>query len=313
MRFFEKKGLPVRISAETLEAQGVDRLPTIHEGPNVRAMEAKGFITERGSYNRWVQKINRSFLLIKEHLGSLLQWVRKLRERTPKEESLIDLLDDYTSGRNLGTYSQKAKAENLKRLTVAVDYLRQHALVTPADLEAHIRSVQAEYDATKAQKAKIKKQVDALNADLKTIRRWEAVRPIGEQYEKKTIGKNKFYSAHEKEIKTYFFIKKKKQDLINGKAEASIAKQLQALKTEQKALEAALDPIDRKLQFLKAVQHSIDVALGKAENTTPVEIDGKTVFVENTGSVLEKLERAKQEIKNKQPARQNDKPQPEQE
>lgn len=310
---FEKKGLPVRISADTLEAQGVDRLPTIHEGPSVRAMEAKGLVTERGNYNRWVRMVNGKMEMLKSHLARLVQWAKDLRKRQPKEKDLIALLDDYRKGRDYGAYSQKAKATNLKHFTLAVNYLQQNALRTPAELEAHVASVQSEYDATAAQRAKIKKEVDALNADLKTIRRWEAVRPIGAQYEKKKKGKDKFYREHEKEIKTYFFIKKKKQDLIDGKAEAAIMKQVQALKAEQKALEAALDPIDRKLQFLKAVQHSIDVALGKADNVTPVVIGGETVFVESSGSVLDKLGQKQQEIKNKPPAQRNEKPQPAQE
>ena len=312
-QLFEKKGLPVRISADTLEAQGVDRLPTIHEGPSVRAMESKGIVTERGSYNRWVRIVNGKMELLKSHLARLVQWAKDLRKRPPKEKDLIELLDDYRKGRDYGAYSQKAKVTNLKHFTVAVEYLRQRSIHTPAELEAHIASVQAEYDAASAKKSKIKKQVEALNADLKTIRRWEAVRPIGEQYEKKKMGKDKFYREHEKEIKTYFFIKKNKQHLINGKAEAAIKKRQQSLKAEQKSLDDALDPIDRKLHFLKAVRHSIDVAMGKADNVTPVEIEGETVFVENSGSVLEKLGRKKQEINHTQPARQNEKPQPAQE
>ena len=45
-----------RIDHRTLEAQGIDRLPTIHEGPAVRQMEAKGIPTERGEHNRMVQE-----------------------------------------------------------------------------------------------------------------------------------------------------------------------------------------------------------------------------------------------------------------
>ena len=57
-REFAKKGLPCRVDHRSLEEQGVDRLPTIHEGPNVRAMEARGVQTERGDFNRWVKETN---------------------------------------------------------------------------------------------------------------------------------------------------------------------------------------------------------------------------------------------------------------
>lgn len=51
---FEEKGLSVRIDHRSYERQGLDILPTIHEGPTVRAMEKKGIRTEKGEFNRWI-------------------------------------------------------------------------------------------------------------------------------------------------------------------------------------------------------------------------------------------------------------------
>jgi len=44
-----------RIDARSLAAQKIDRLPTVHEGPAVRQMEARGIPTERGSMNRVIR------------------------------------------------------------------------------------------------------------------------------------------------------------------------------------------------------------------------------------------------------------------
>lgn len=52
---FEEKGLPLRIDHRSYERQGLDILPTIHEGPTVRAMEKKGIRTEKGEFNRWIK------------------------------------------------------------------------------------------------------------------------------------------------------------------------------------------------------------------------------------------------------------------
>ena len=49
---FAEKGLTVRIDHRSYERQGVDLLPTIHEGATVRAMEKKGIRTEKGEFNR---------------------------------------------------------------------------------------------------------------------------------------------------------------------------------------------------------------------------------------------------------------------
>ena len=55
---FAEKGLDVRIDHRSYERQGVDLLPTIHEGATVRAMEKKGIRTEKGEFNRWIRATN---------------------------------------------------------------------------------------------------------------------------------------------------------------------------------------------------------------------------------------------------------------
>ena len=52
---FAEKGLDVRIDHRSYERQGVELLPTVHEGATVRAMEKKGIRTEKGEFNRWIK------------------------------------------------------------------------------------------------------------------------------------------------------------------------------------------------------------------------------------------------------------------
>lgn len=44
-RRFEEKNLPCRIDNRSYARQGIDQIPTVHEGPNVCKMEAKGIRT----------------------------------------------------------------------------------------------------------------------------------------------------------------------------------------------------------------------------------------------------------------------------
>ena len=55
----EHAGREERVDHRSLADQGLDRLPTIHEGPNVREMEARGIPTERGDWNRAVAEYER--------------------------------------------------------------------------------------------------------------------------------------------------------------------------------------------------------------------------------------------------------------
>ncbi len=55
----ERAGHDERIDHRSLADQGLDRLPTVHEGPTVREMEARGIATERGDWNRAVAEHTR--------------------------------------------------------------------------------------------------------------------------------------------------------------------------------------------------------------------------------------------------------------
>ena len=55
---FAEKGLDCRIDHRSYERQGVEQLPTVHEGPTVKAMEQKGIRTDKGDLNRWIRKTN---------------------------------------------------------------------------------------------------------------------------------------------------------------------------------------------------------------------------------------------------------------
>jgi len=45
---FAEKSLDCQIDHRSYERQGIEQIPTVHEGPSVRAMEAKGIRTDKG-------------------------------------------------------------------------------------------------------------------------------------------------------------------------------------------------------------------------------------------------------------------------
>ena len=51
-RELERAGYPERIDHRSFAERGIEREPTVHEGPSVREMEARGVRTERGDLNR---------------------------------------------------------------------------------------------------------------------------------------------------------------------------------------------------------------------------------------------------------------------
>ena len=70
---FAEKGLNCRIDHRSFDRQGVEQIPTQHEGPTVRAMEAKGIRTDKGDLNRWIRKTNAMLREAKQKIDTLIE------------------------------------------------------------------------------------------------------------------------------------------------------------------------------------------------------------------------------------------------
>lgn len=87
----KERGIKARVDHRTLEAQGIDRVPTVHLGPAVSAMERRGIKTEVG------QRI--SLERATERLSQAAELGRLERERQGVERSILDLSGDLAAAR----------------------------------------------------------------------------------------------------------------------------------------------------------------------------------------------------------------------
>ena len=163
---FAEKGLDVRIDHRSYERQGVDLLPTIHEGATVRAMEKKGIRTEKGEFNRWIKATNAVIKDIRKKISLLFDWITEIKAELAKPQTpdLVSLLNDYYTQRKAGAYSQKGKISNLKEMNETYNYLRANGLYTLEDLESRLQSHRTTVDG-------LKTTMDSQNARMKAIRR----------------------------------------------------------------------------------------------------------------------------------------------
>ena len=72
----EQKGLEERIDHRSFADQGKDEQPTIHEGVAARALEKKGFISDRCEMNRQIKRDNALLREIKAQVKKLMQAVK---------------------------------------------------------------------------------------------------------------------------------------------------------------------------------------------------------------------------------------------
>ena len=162
---FAEKGLDVRIDHRSYERQGVELLPSVHEGATVRAMEKKGIRTEKGEFNRWIKATNAVIRDIKKKIALLFDWIAEAKAELAKPQApdLVSLLNAYYTQRRAGAYSQKGKVSNLKEMNETFNYLRANGIYSLEDLESRVSEHSA---ATES----LKKTLDEQTARMKAIK-----------------------------------------------------------------------------------------------------------------------------------------------
>ena len=210
---FEEKGLDVRIDHRSYLRQGVDLLPTAHEGATVRAMEKKGIRTEKGEFNRWIKATNAVIRDIRKKIALLSDWIKEIKAELAKPQTpdLVFLLRAYSSKRSAGAYSQKGKISNLKEMNETFNYLRANGIYTLEDLESRVN----EHSSTTES---LKKTLDGQTARMKAIKQlydssaaFQSLKPVYDGLQKIKFEKPraKYKAEHEAELKQFYAARRK--------------------------------------------------------------------------------------------------------
>ena len=210
---FEEKGLDVRIDHRSYLRQGVDLLPTVHEGAAVRAMEKKGIRTEKGEFNRWIKATNAVIRDIRKKIALLSDWIKEIKAELAKPQTpdLVFLLRAYYSKRSAGAYSQKGKISNLKEMNETFNYLRANGIYNLEDLESRVN----EHSSTTES---LKKTLDGQTARMKEIKQlydssaaFQNLKPVYDGLQKIKFEKPraKYKAEHEAELKQFYAARRK--------------------------------------------------------------------------------------------------------
>ena len=212
---FAEKGRGERIDHRSYERQGVELLPTVHEGPTVRAMEKRGIATEKGTLNRWIKDTNKMILDTEQKVSALKNWVSENRQ-----SSLIQSLNAYNSMRNAGAYSQTAKVTNLKELTDDINFLKANGIETFEDLQGNLDELNSEIDGFKAQSSKKSARLKEIDTLLLWAQHYAENKPVADELAKiKWKSKReKFQAENENALRLYHMAERKlKPYFKNGK------------------------------------------------------------------------------------------------
>ena len=205
-RYLEANNRPERVDLRSYERQGLDIIPTVHEGAAVRQMEKRGIQTNIGNLNREIKAANSLMKSIRQLIKNLKGWIAELSEKRNEllaqkaaEEAVFlpNLLMKYMEIRKAERSSwtragqSRGTSKDLKAVSEALSYLRQKGLSTVEDLEAFLESSgksAADYRNQMKPKEARSKVIDGILASRTDCKE---CKPVYEKYQKIFFKKTK--------------------------------------------------------------------------------------------------------------------------
>lgn len=264
---FKEKQIADRIDHRSYERQGVDQIPTVHEGPHVRQMESRGILTERGDLNRWIRQTNRMAAGIRKMLAELTARIKEIAAilTAPQEKTLSQIVMDYYDERNKGAWSRTARIGNLKSMSEMVNFLQQHNLRTVEDLEKRKNSLQTKLDGKQKSIKASETRMKEISELLHMVDIYQENKDIYDKWynTKFPLMKNKIKADHEKEIQKFQMAARKlKPHLQNGNIPISQwRKELSSLEKEYEKNKAEINAIKTEARSLTQISIAVSYAV----------------------------------------------------
>lgn len=268
---FEEKDLLCRIDHRTLEEQGVDALPTVHEGPTVRAMEGKGIRTEIGSHNRMIQSLNSFTKRLITAIAQLRERIAALKAERQKQQAQPTLAaplgayyqvrNEYAT-QNFGYGATNAKTGNVKQYAAEFNYLMQRGISTIDELEQYADSATAKNSALAASIREKTSRINELKELLRHAGNYKEYKPIVDELNGiKFKGKRElFQAAHDRELTAFYMAKRILKEKVPGNKLNTTAWQkemdglISACKQEKGKQSAAYDEMRSVIKIVSHVQ-----------------------------------------------------------
>ena len=303
-RYLEAAGRSERISMKSYARQGIDRIPTVHMGQAVTAMERRGIMTNIGNLNRDIKSANVLMGVLKRTILRLMNWLSEIRQAIaeidmkPKEIPLVDLLmqsfEESITDRRGNRVTTQGEAE---RFSAVVTYLREHDMLTAWDIDVRVNEIREAALPVRDQIRQLSSRISRIQKLLEYGDRRAELTPIHEEYLNIHWKgrKEKFAAEHKAELdewnKADRYMRKNLPDQeYNGDA---LRAELYSLSSQMIELEDRIRPQQEEIDILKEARAYVKKLLPEFEP------DGESLTPERKqekiAAVQERLEKAKAE------------------
>jgi ATP-dependent exoDNAse (exonuclease V) alpha subunit len=303
---FRANNLAARIDHRSYEEQGIQLIPTIHEGYEVQAMEKKGIRTEVGNLNRMIRKLNEMWISLKESI----RWIQTLQEEISEElyhrynPTLVESLQEYYDRRNevADTYaygSNKAHLTNLQEFSSVIVYLEQHQITSVEELHGRVEELESVVADCRKEIAGHREQIAELAKRLDEAKRMEQHQPLMDKYNSIWFKGKKasFYKEHKKQIDQYQMCRRKLEPYRDKEGNLPLAKwERERQELLQMNKEAADDkaPFEEELKMVKKVEMCIDI-MRSGQDEPKQAGDGRSEEKEQSAAQAEASTKTKEE------------------
>ena len=274
---FRECHMAARIDHRSYKEQGIDLIPTIHEGYEVRAMEKKGIKTVIGELNRAIRQFNQMYISLKESI----QWMKTAYEEMKAEldrrqnptllESLQDYYDKKVQGRPpLPNFYAEMKRRgknlsNLQEFAKSINYLQTHKIETMEDQQERIDELNGVVSVSKKEISEKREQLKKLENLQKMAEVIKTNQPLIDEYNHFFFPKKreKYYQQHKKEINYYRKCERELKQHLDKDEKVPTARwkrEKEEIRSVIKELEADNQPYQDELAFVKKVQSCADIA-----------------------------------------------------
>ena len=270
--YLESNNRSERLDMRSYERQGIDRIPTVHLGPEAAGLERKGIRTNKGDLNREISRTNRLKAALKKTIRSLIDWLADvkyaLREVLREEErvkTLPEYLLDYMSKRKAERMDWNIAAQNkcgltdFKKISHAISFLRDKNILTVDELGAEIKRVTDEFYRI----SKEQKRMETLRQLVRYSEDYKKYKPVHEKYRSMhwKWQKEKFRVKHSDELDAFYEADRFLRSHSDGHSPGELRKELAGLEEVTGSHGKTIEQCKSDLNELKSVRYCVSYVM----------------------------------------------------
>lgn len=292
---FDEIGQDIHIDSRSYEAQGLDRLPTIHMGPAAINMEKRAdreiregkaetdvVRSDIGDINRDIKKYNNWLLLAKTILEGKISKLKTavasvapiVAKKVNEVEELIDKIKENDEIFKLPADSKyknhfsKETLRNMQEPDYIRTYVRYYKIDSFGAVTVAYKKAEKEMSVYQSTRLTNKQKVERLQDYMETYNMMQKVKKVYDESRKKSpVSKLIFDNLHKEELDEYNRLVEKLTGMLDGApvTPKQWKKEIKALQTEIQELDKKIDKKYAELICGEAIEETVKRG-GKAKS-----------------------------------------------